>query len=99
MGRSSKYDRTELLDKALILFWQKGFKSTSMQALTKALNVHPGTLYETFGDKNELFEDAFDRYLELYGVPALSGLRSKKASLTELDLFFYEQTIALRSPA
>ncbi len=67
MARPRKFDTDLLLDKAMHLFWQQGYEQTSVQDLGQALNVHPGTLYETFGDKHALLLAALDRYTTTVG--------------------------------
>jgi len=91
MARPAKFDRVVMLDKAMRLFWQKGFDMTSVQDLTQALSIHPGTLYDTFGDKKALFLEAFDRYVETVGVPILAVLRQPDATLMSISRFFDEQ--------
>ncbi|MFD2934173.1 TetR/AcrR family transcriptional regulator [Spirosoma flavum] len=91
MARPPKFDRVVMLDKAMRLFWRKGYELTSIQDLTQALTIHPGTLYDTFGDKKALFLEAFDRYVETVGFPILTVLQQPEATLTSIQLFFSEQ--------
>ncbi len=46
----------------MTVFWRRGFQDTSVDHLLEAMNLNAGSLYSTFGDKNALFERAFDRY-------------------------------------
>ncbi len=62
MGRPVKFNREPLVDKAMHLFWRKGYEATSVQDLGEELDLHPGSLYNTFGDKHTLFLAALDRY-------------------------------------
>ncbi|GAB3220934.1 TetR/AcrR family transcriptional regulator [Spirosoma arcticum] len=62
MARLLKFDTEPLLDKAMHLFWRQGYETTSVQDLGKELDLHPGSVYNTFGDKHTLFLAALDRY-------------------------------------
>ena len=62
MPRSKQFNEKEVLNKAMELFWQKGFHATSMQDLVTCLGINRASLYDTFGGKEALFEAAFESY-------------------------------------
>ena len=62
MGISKRYDRTELLDRAVELFRRHGFNGTSTAELVAALGVNRKSMYAEFGSKQGLFEAALERY-------------------------------------
>lgn len=62
MARPQQFDRDEVLDHALLVFWKKGFESASIQDLVDATGLNRGSLYNSFGDKAELFALVMDRY-------------------------------------
>ena len=62
MARIREFDRTAVLQKAIEVFWARGFDSTNLPDLLKAMGLSKSSLYETFGDKNKLFEEAIDFY-------------------------------------
>ncbi len=64
MPRTAVHTRQESLDKALHLFWRQGFGATSLKDLEHALDMRPGSIYATFGSKENLFHEALDRYAE-----------------------------------
>jgi AcrR family transcriptional regulator len=51
------------LDRALQVFWRKGYEGASLSDLTKAVGVNRPSLYAAFGDKEALFGKVLDRYL------------------------------------
>jgi hypothetical protein len=51
-----------LLDKAVAVFWAKGYEATSMQDLVDAMGIQRGSLYATFGSKQQLFLQSLERY-------------------------------------
>jgi AcrR family transcriptional regulator len=63
MGRPRSFDIDEALNRALQVFWRKGYEGTSLSDLTKAVGVNRPSLYAAFGDKKALFRKALDRYL------------------------------------
>jgi TetR/AcrR family transcriptional repressor of nem operon len=58
----AKFDRNEVIDKAIELFWQHGYSATSMQQVVKATGLQPGSIYLAFGNKEGLFHEALERY-------------------------------------
>lgn len=72
MPRPAKYDRTVALDRAVALFWERGYFATSMKQIEQALDMRPGSLYSTFGSKDGLFQEA----LEVYAARMADELKS-----------------------
>ena len=70
MGRTKDFKTEEVLEKAMELFWKKGFHATSYHDLVDHLGVHRGSLYSTFGDKDALFLKTMDLYLQQRSVDA-----------------------------
>lgn len=66
MAGVRQFDENLALDKALALFWQKGYAATSMQELAEATGVQRGSLYNAYGDKQTLFLRVFDVYRERF---------------------------------
>jgi|SRR5262245_5569700 len=64
MGRPREFDLDEALDRALEVFWAKGYEGTSIPDLTKAMGINRPSLYAAFGNKEALFRKALDRYAE-----------------------------------
>lgn len=62
MVRRKEYNRDDVLDKAVLLFWQKGFKASSMADIVHATGLNTASMYKEFGDKDGLFEETLDYY-------------------------------------
>ena len=73
MSRQKEFDEAEVLDQALELFRVRGFKHTSFTDLVTELGVSRQSLYDTYGDKQTLFQTALKRYL----ARAVDGLKRK----------------------
>ena len=69
MSRPRSFDENQVVDRAMELFWTKGYEATSVSDLTAELGVHPGSLYRTFGDKHALFLRALTRYRDSQALP------------------------------
>jgi AcrR family transcriptional regulator len=54
----------EALDRALRVFWRKGYEGASLAELTEAMGINRPSLYAAFGNKEGLFRKALDRYYE-----------------------------------
>lgn len=68
MARNKEFDPIEKLEKARDLFWEKGYHATSMQDLVSQMKVNRGSMYDTYGDKHQLFIESLQNYaLETYG--------------------------------
>jgi AcrR family transcriptional regulator len=61
-GRPRNFDVEQALDNALRVFWQKGYEGASLPELTAAMGINRPSLYAAFGNKEELFRKALDRY-------------------------------------
>ena len=64
VGRPRTFDTEKALDRALKIFWRKGYEGTSLPDLTKAMGISRPSLYAAFGNKEALFRRAIDRYIE-----------------------------------
>jgi AcrR family transcriptional regulator len=63
IGRPRAFDIDEALDRAMKVFWQKGYEGASLPDLTKAMGINRPSLYAAFGNKEALFRKAIDRYV------------------------------------
>jgi AcrR family transcriptional regulator len=66
MGRPREFDVDEALQAAMELFWRKGYEGTSLTDLTDGMGITRPSLYGTFGNKEELFRKALERYEQGY---------------------------------
>ncbi len=89
MARPKEFDRTQALEKAMHLFWEKGYEATSVGDLCEKMGINRGSLYDTFGKKHDLFLEALAHYQGMQPNPNLddttmSGMTIIKAILQEL---------------
>ena len=63
-GRPREFDADQALDRALEVFWRKGYEGASISELTEAMGINRPSLYAAFGNKEALFRKALDRYAQ-----------------------------------
>lgn len=66
MAGVKQFNEEEALGRALDLFWARGYRATSMLDLAEATGVQRGSLYNAYGDKEEIFLIVLKRYSEAY---------------------------------
>ncbi|MFN3828303.1 MAG: TetR/AcrR family transcriptional regulator [Micavibrio sp.] len=64
-GRPRAFDYDQALEQAINVFWRKGYEGTSMPDLTEAMGMNRPSIYASFGNKEELFRKAIERYSEV----------------------------------
>ncbi len=62
MVRPREFNEDEVLNRALDVFWEKGFEAASLGDLTSAMGISKSSFYETFGSKHDLLLSAMGRY-------------------------------------
>src|SRR5215208_4537603 len=67
MARHKEFDREEALQRAMEVFWSRGYEAASVGDLVKHMGINRQSLYDTFGDKHTLYLAALDRYREVEG--------------------------------
>ncbi|VAW93201.1 hypothetical protein MNBD_GAMMA23-495 [hydrothermal vent metagenome] len=96
-GREKQFDQGVALNNALNIFWAKGFEATSMQELVDAMGVNRASMYQTYGNKSELFNAAIDQYISHsldYIKDMLEASGSPLANLKQLFIQLVEQSLA-----
>jgi TetR/AcrR family transcriptional repressor of nem operon len=88
MARKKEFDEKALLDKAVDLFWRKGYHATSAQDLVDELGISRSSLYDTYTDKRNLFKESLRQY-ELCNTSALVRMadESNNAQQTVQQIF------------
>lgn len=61
-GRVRQFDTDKALDRAMDVFWKRGYEGATLDELTAAMGINRPSLYAAFGNKEELYRKALDRY-------------------------------------
>src|SRR6478735_11501824 len=64
VGRPRAFDPDVALERAMHVFWAKGYEGASLSNLTRAMRINRPSLYAAFGNKEQLFKKVLDRYMD-----------------------------------
>ncbi|GLJ87977.1 TetR/AcrR family transcriptional regulator [Streptomyces poonensis] len=64
IGRPRGFDADEALERAMRVFWEKGYEGAGLTDLTGAMGITRTSMYAAFGNKEDLFRKALERYTE-----------------------------------
>lgn len=98
MARTREFHPSEALDKAMRVFWAKGYFATSIEDLVNATGVSRYGLYSEFGDKNGLFLAALEHYEANVVRPLLDIIGQPGASLAAIRALFALLAEFMRQP-
>lgn len=63
MARPRQFDYDVVLDKAMFLFWRRGFQGTSIVDIERETGLTKGSIYKAFDSKHDLFAKCLERYM------------------------------------
>src|SRR6202142_4151846 len=86
-GRPRSFDELEALEKAIQVFWSKGYDGVTIDDLVDGMGVGRPSLYAVFGDKRTLFLRALRAYAEKKGALAAKALLSPQPLRASLASF------------
>lgn len=84
MARSVEFNECEIVEKAMNVFWEKGYHATSMQDLVDAMQINRSSLYNTIGDKHCLFMKCVTTYTENAMAETREKVAKEKSALNGL---------------
>ncbi|WP_166999430.1 TetR/AcrR family transcriptional regulator [Paramicrobacterium fandaimingii] len=82
-GRPRGFDAEAVLERAMRVFWEQGYEGASLSDLTAAMGITRTSMYAAFGNKEELFLKALQRYTDgpaSYAVRALNELTAREVA-------------------
>ncbi|WP_194835854.1 TetR/AcrR family transcriptional regulator [Nocardia sp. XZ_19_369] len=93
-GRPRAFDRTEVLRRAMEVFWEHGYEGSSMSDLTSAMGINSPSLYAAFGGKEALFREAVSLYGQTDGGYTDRALREEPTARAAMDAMLRDNAIA-----
>jgi len=92
MARPIEFNHQQAVDKALLLFWRKGYQATSMSDLVDAMEISRSSFYSAFKDKRSLFLHCLD----LFGERTCQVLQKARSQMVAIDAlqFFFERHLS-----
>lgn len=97
MVNTVKHDRQLAIQKATALFWEKGFHATSMRNLQEAIDMRPGSIYASFGSKEELFKASLQYYTSTSLAQLTACTETAPSPLEALKMFIRNAVIGSRA--
>ncbi len=88
MARKREFDPDEVVEKAMLLFWEKGYSETSVRDLVEATGVAHAGLYAAFEDKEGLYAATLAKYQKLVSETLYAKLAAPDAGLDAIREFF-----------
>jgi len=88
MPRKKEYDPDEALEKAMYVFWQNGYRSTSLRMLEKELGINQFSIYSSFESKHNLFVEVLKLYRAHMREGILRILINSEGDLDDIEHFF-----------
>jgi AcrR family transcriptional regulator len=89
MAGIKQFNEEETLERAMHVFWRRGYAATSMQDLAQATGVLRGSLYNAYGDKQSIFLLAFARYRQRYIAAVRECMGADDPAVALGDYFKY----------
>jgi TetR/AcrR family transcriptional repressor of nem operon len=84
MARPKAFDEEQALDAAIGVFCEHGFEGTSAEMLIRAMGIGRQSMYDTFGDKWQLYHSSVRRYVAAEAQAHLAALRSKPRAIESI---------------
>jgi TetR/AcrR family transcriptional repressor of nem operon len=89
-GRPKIFREEDALNKAIDLFWKRGYEATSTEALLQEMDLHKGSLYHAFGSKKELFSRSMDLFITTSMERITEKIKNAPTPLQGIRDFFLE---------
>ncbi len=90
MPRKKLFAIDDVKQKAMLAFWDHGYKGTSMQDLVETMGINRASLYDTFGDKYALFIETLHNYNETYAKPFFTRISKANSPRQAIIALFDE---------
>jgi AcrR family transcriptional regulator len=80
-GRPASFDRAEAVERAMELFWARGYEGVTLEDLQAAMGgISPPSFYNAFGSKEELFKEATALYISRFGHRNVRAMQEAKTA-------------------
>ncbi|MGS2740177.1 TetR/AcrR family transcriptional regulator [Sinomicrobium sp. M5D2P17] len=95
MARNVEFDEELAISRAMDVFWKKGYNGTTMRDLTEAMGINSSSLYNTIGDKHQLFIRSIKHYTESRMKAATKELQRIKSPLKAIEKFIHSSVYTI----
>lgn len=98
MSRAREFDEEMAVQRAMRLFWRKGYETSTLPDLLKTMRISRGSFYNAFGTKREVLIRAIQRYVRTGMDGLLSPLAAETAGRAEIEKTFAQLLAYMSSP-
>lgn len=84
MARNVEFNEEAAIEKAMEVFWEKGYSAASMRDLTTAMKINSSSLYNTIGDKHALFVKCIKNYTHSHMEQAKKRAQAARSPLNAI---------------
>lgn len=96
MGRQRQFDEAEVLEKAMLTFWEFGYEKTTVRTLEKSMGINQFSIYATFESKEFLYERVLQIYHQKLNDEFLLHLQKPTCKLRDIEHFLNTFALQIR---
>jgi len=98
-GRPLSFDREKALERALELFWAKGYEGATLEEFLEAMGgITAPSFYNAFGSKEALFREVADLYVRTVGEPSGRTLQEGDTARESVELMLRATVASISKP-
>ncbi len=90
MARKKAYKEEEVIEKAMELFWEKGYEVTSVRMLEKAMGINQFSMYSSFKNKKGVFLESLECYKKKAKRELIDKLKESSEGVDAIKQYFYD---------
>jgi AcrR family transcriptional regulator len=88
MPRPLQFDKDKALEKAMNIFWHKGYEATSLQDLLEGMKLFKSSFYQSFGKKEDLFKSCLSHYRNRLARDLTKAIERAPSAMAFLETYF-----------
>ncbi len=95
MGRVKQFDEAEVLQRAMLSFWKRGYEKTTVRNLEHDMGINQFSIYATFKSKEQLYKRSLENYQHQLDREFLGPLRLTDSDLSDVKSFLIKFALSI----